>query len=94
LWFTLEESNFIGRLDPKTGEIKVKGVPTAHAVPYGIVVASDGTPFFCEFGTNKLASVDPKSMAIQENPLPGGARPRRLTLATDNTIYYSDHARG
>ncbi|HKN34078.1 MAG TPA: hypothetical protein VJX16_12640 [Terriglobales bacterium] len=94
LWFTLEESNFIGRLDPKTGEIKVKEVPTAQAVPYGIVVTSEGTPFFCEFGTNQLASVDPKSMAIREYQLPEGARPRRLTLATDNTIYYSDYARG
>jgi len=94
LWFTLEESNFIARLDPKSGEIKVKEVPTAHAVPYGIVVTSDDTPFFCEFGTNKLASIDPKSMAIREYPLPEGARPRRLTLATDNTIYYSDYARG
>jgi virginiamycin B lyase len=57
-------------------------------VPYGIVVGADGTPFFREFGTNKVASVDPKSMAIREYPLPEGARPRRLTLSTDNTIYY------
>jgi len=94
LWFTAEESSFIGRLDPKTGEIKLQPTPTPHAVPYGIVVTAQGVPFFCEFHTNKLASIDPKSMTIREYPLPEGARPRRLALAPDGTIYYSDYARG
>jgi len=39
---------------------------TPHAVPYGIVILKDGTPFFCEFGANKLASVDPGTMKIRE----------------------------
>lgn len=94
LWFTLEESSMIGRLDPSTGDIKVKPTPTQHAVPYGIVVTPDGVPFFCEFGTNKLASIDPQSMAIREYSLPEGARPRRLALAQDGTIYYTDYERG
>jgi len=94
LWFTNEESSLVGRLDPKTGEIKLQPTPTAHAVPYGIVVTREGVPFFCEFGTNRLASIDPKSLAIQEYPLPQGARPRRLALAPDGTIYYSDFERG
>src|SRR5437016_8960860 len=55
IWFTTEQSNFIGRLDPKSGEIKVKEVRTPHAVPYGIVINSKGVPYFCEFGSNKLA---------------------------------------
>ena len=94
LWFTLEESGFVGRLDPKSGEVKVKQVPTAHAVPYGIVVTRKGIPIFCEFGSNKLASIDPQTMAITEYALPEGARPRRLAVAKDDTIYYSDYARG
>jgi len=94
LWFTAEESSYIGRLDPKTGDIKLQATPTLHAVPYGIVVNGKGVPFFCEFGTNRLASIDPKSLAIREYPLPEGARPRRLALAPDGTVYYSDYARG
>ncbi|MBV9610301.1 MAG: lyase [Acidobacteria bacterium] len=94
LWFTVESSNFVGRLDPRSGKIDLKQPPTADAVPYGIVVTREGVPYFCEFGTNHLASIDPKTMAITEYPLPDGARPRRLALATDGTIYYSDYARG
>lgn len=94
LWFTNEESNLIGRLDPHSGEMKFKEVPTKHAIPYGIVVNSKGVPFFCEFGTNKLASIDPATLSITEYSLPQGARPRRLALASDDSIYYSDFARG
>ena len=94
LWFTLQQSNLVGRLDPKSGEVKLKEVPTERARPYGIVVSSQGAPYFCEFGTNKMASIDPKSMAIREYPLPEGARPRRLAIASDGSVYYSDYARG
>jgi virginiamycin B lyase len=70
-------------------------VPTAHAVPYGIVVTKSGVPYFCEFGSNKLASLDPNSLAITEYRLPSSdARPRRLALASDGTIYYTDYERG
>ena len=94
LWFTNEQSNEIGRLDPRTGKMDLKQSPTPHSVPYGIVVTHKGVPIFCEFGSNKLASIDPKTMEIKEYPLPEGARPRRLALAKDGTIYYSDYARG
>src|ERR1700722_5443443 len=95
LWFTNEETNYIGRLDPKTGKMTLTKLPTAHSVPYGIVILQNGTPFFCEFGANKLGSIDPNTMRIREYPLPAtGARPRRIALSPDGTIYYTDFARG
>jgi virginiamycin B lyase len=95
LWFTNEETNYIGRLDPKSGEMKLIKSPTPHAVPYGIVITQNNVPFFCEFGTNKLASIDLKTMTIREYTLPAAdARPRRIALAPDGTIYYTDYARG
>jgi len=46
-------------------------------------------------GTNKLASIDPSTMKVREYTLPeAGARPRRIALAPDGTIYYTDFARG
>lgn len=94
LWFTVEGGNFVGRLDPKTGEVKLKQVPTPNAVPYGIVVSSKGVPYFCEFGTNKLASINPETMEVTEYTLPAGAHPRRLAITRDDVIYYTDYARG
>jgi virginiamycin B lyase len=94
LWFTAQQANLVGRLDPKTGDVQLKEVPTAYSRPYGIAVSPDGVPYFVEFGSNKLASIDPKSIQISEYPLPAGTRPRRLAFATDGTVYYSDFARG
>src|SRR5882762_8705992 len=86
LWFTNEETNYIGRLDPKTGKIILTKVPTPHGVPYGIVILPNNTPFFCEFGANKPASIDPGTMKISEYVLPAAdARPRRIALAPDGT---------
>ena len=48
-----------------------------------------------EFGANKVASIDPKSMEIREYPLPdAGARPRRLAITSDYVVWYTDFARG
>ncbi len=94
VWFTTEQAGMVGRLDPRTGEVKLKQAPTPHAIPYGIVINSKGVPVFCEFGSNKLAAIDPETMEITEYTLPEGARPRRLALAHDDTVYYSDFARG
>jgi len=94
LWFTVQRGNMVGRLDPATGKIELREVPTRDAVPYGIAIDSRGVPFFCAFGTHKLASIDPRTLEIREYALPSGARPRRLAIAADDTIYYSDYARG
>ena len=93
LWFTCEGSNFVGKLDPATGAVKLVSSPTPGSLPYGIVVSSKGIPFYCEFASNKLASIDPDTMSITEHLLPDGARPRRLAVVGD-TIYYTDYARG
>ena len=94
LWFTVQGGNMVGRLDPATGKIQLKEVPTESALPYGIQINSKGVPFFCELGTHKMASVDPKSMAITEYNLPDSARPRRLAIAADDTVYFTDFKGG
>src|SRR5712691_2150596 len=94
VWFTVQQGNVVGVLDPKSGAIKLADVPTAHALPYGIVEDSKGLPYFCEFGSNKITRIDPATMEMHEYALPEGARPRRLALANDTTIYYSDFQRG
>jgi virginiamycin B lyase len=94
LWFTVQGGNFVGRLDPQTGAIGLKRSPTPSSRPYGIVVNPRGIPFFSEFGTNKLASINPETMEITEYLLPEGARPRRLAVGSGDMVYYTDFARG
>ena len=95
LWFTAQNSNIVGRLDPKTGEVKVVSPPTPKSNPYGMVMDSKGTPWFCQFNVNKLASIDPATMEIKEYTLPNPeSRPRRIAITSDDVIWYADYSRG
>jgi len=94
LWFTVQGGNMVGRLDPQTGKIELKEVPTESALPYGIQINSKGVPIFCELGTHKMGSIDPKTLAIKEYALPEEVRPRRLAIAADDTVYFTDFKSG
>lgn len=70
-------------------------VPMANARPYGITLDSKGTPWVVLFGTNKIASVDPRTMELKEIALPRPqARPRRIAIASDDRIWYVDYRAG
>jgi virginiamycin B lyase len=51
--------------------------------------------FFDEFGTNKIGSIDPKTLQIREYPLPNPeSRPRRIAITSDDVVWYTDFSRG
>jgi len=96
LWFTIQ-SGHVGRLNPATGEMKIVPAPSGagNTYPYGIQINSQGIPWYVDFRGNRIASVDPSTMAIKEITLPNAdARPRRLTITPDDVIWYTDFARG
>ena len=94
LWFTVQGGNLVGRLAPATGEITLVVSRTPNSLPYGIVIDSQGRPFFDLFGTNKIATIDADTLEIVEYALPAGARPRRIAVSPDDVIWYTDYARG
>ena len=94
LWFTVQGGNMVGKIDPASGKVTLKEVPTEGALPYGIQVTSKGLPVFCELGSNKMAAINPETLAIKEYVLPEPARPRRLAIAADDTVYFTDFKSG
>lgn len=95
IWFTAQSGNVVGKLTVADRKVALIPVPTKRARPYGIAVAPGGTPWIALFGTNKLASVDPRTMALSEHLLPRtDARPRRLGLTSDGRVWYVDYAEG
>lgn len=95
LWFTLQNASMVGRLTPETGEVTLVTAPTPASRPYGIVVNSTGMPFVVLYGTNKVASIDPHTMAMREYTLlHPQTRARRLAITSDDVIWYADYARG
>jgi virginiamycin B lyase len=57
--------------------------------------STQGVPFVCDFGTNKIIRIDPNTLEIKEFELPNAeSRPRRIAIAPDDMIYYADYSRG
>jgi virginiamycin B lyase len=85
----------VGRIIPSTGEVKLVSPPSPRTNPYGMVTDSKDTPWFVQFNVNKIASIDPRTMAITEHALPNAdTRPRRLAISSDDVIWYADYSRG
>ena len=55
--------------------------PTPKSRPYGMVSTPRATRYYVEFGSNKIATIDPKTLKIKEYPLPDAdSRPRRIAI--------------
>lgn len=96
-WFTAQGSQRIGRFDRKTGEIKLWRPPHDSPTdsitnPYGVVLGTDGTPYFNLFQSNKIATIDPKTLEYKafEHPDPR-MRARRIAITSDNQIWFGDY---
>jgi virginiamycin B lyase len=95
LWFTAQRAGYVGRLVKATGEVKLARVGQGRTLPYGIEVDSKGNAWVNEFGTNKIAMLDPRTLAVREFELPNAnARSRRIAVTPDDAVWYVDYARG
>jgi virginiamycin B lyase len=95
LWFTAQNGNAVGRLETANGRVRVVKVRTANARPYGLVVDSTtDRPWFVEFGTNRIGTIEPNTFELKEYTLPdAGSRPRRLEFL-NGRIWAADYVRG
>ena len=98
IFFTVQAGNFIGTLDPKApdGAIKLVESPTVNSRPYGVRLDSKGVPFFDEFNSNKIGQRRSEDAGHHRVPAarPKDARPRRIAIGKDDTVWYGDYARG
>ncbi|HET6680905.1 MAG TPA: hypothetical protein VFG84_06865 [Gemmatimonadaceae bacterium] len=94
IWFTAQQAGKVGRLNMASGKLDIIDMATERARPYGIWLDSKGRPWICEFGTNKLAMIDPATLEVTEFPLPHErARARRLVVTPDDMVWYVDYTR-
>ena len=84
VWFTGQRQGFLGRFDPKTGN--VEKVPLGPgAAPHGVIVGPDGAAWVTEGGQNAIARVDPATKAVKLFPLPKEFRRRQPQHASPST---------
>lgn len=94
IWFTVQQGAFVGHLNTTTGKVDLVKVAD-RSRPYGIMMNSKDQPFFNLFGVNKVAMIEPATMAVKEYVLPHErARGRRIAISSDDVVWYVDYTRG
>src|SRR5437016_13443401 len=66
LWYTAQEANAIGRLDPATGTIRQFVLKTPHSGPHGLVADRAGNIWFTANYAGYVGKLDPKSGEVVE----------------------------
>jgi len=94
VWFAETNSpGMIAVLDPSTGGVTEFMAPTANCIPNGIMVDRFGFVWFTEYGGNKIARFDPKTLNFKEFSIPyqpgDPPNPWLLTSAPDGSIWFS-----
>ena len=74
IWYTGQYANVLGRIDPKTGEIKEFRPPTQGSGPHGLVEDKDGKIWFTANSKGYIGKLDPKNGEFFEYKLPADAR--------------------
>jgi virginiamycin B lyase len=83
IWYTDHPRGYLGRFDPRTGEVKEYASPGGpQSQPYGIAFAK-GAVWYSESGVrpNTLVRFDPASEAFQSWTIPSGGGVVRNMMA-------------
>jgi virginiamycin B lyase len=91
LWYTAQEANAIGRLDPSTGAIRQFALTTPHSGPHGLAADRDGNIWFTANYAGYIGKLDPKSGKVVEFKITDarGADPHTPAIAPDGRVWFT-----
>src|SRR6266536_2575240 len=71
IWFTANFKAYIGKLDPRTGQVTEYSMPDARARdPHSLVFNREGTLFFTAQDSNFVGRLDPKTGKVTLKEVP------------------------
>jgi virginiamycin B lyase len=85
LWYTGQMTNKLGRIDPKTGQIREYPLGTAHSGPHGLVEDRSGNIWYTGNAAGLIGKLDPKTGAVTEYKLPDPSVKDPHTLIFDQS---------
>ena len=69
VWYTGQHTDELGRLDPRTGDIRRVPLGSGSA-PHGVIVGPDGAAWVTDGGLNAIVRVDGRTHRVRRFPLP------------------------
>jgi virginiamycin B lyase len=90
LWYTGQLTNKLGRLDPRTGDIKEYPVKPSTG-PHGLIEDKDGNIWFTGNFSSVIGKLDPKTGKVTEFPMPDPAAkdPHSLVFDREGTLWFT-----
>jgi virginiamycin B lyase len=89
IWWTGQYASKLGRLDPKTGDMKEFPLPDGSG-PHGLVEDKAGNVWFTGISKNYVGMLDPKTGKVTEHPLPEGFRgPHTPIFDQKGTLWFT-----
>src|SRR6266516_7747848 len=85
LWYTGQMANVLGRVDPKTGQVKEFPLKTAHSGPHGLMEDMDGNIWYTGNTGALIGKLDPKTGAVTEYKMPDPAAKDPHSLVFDQS---------
>jgi streptogramin lyase len=91
LWFTEDNADQIGMINPTTHASAEFPTPTASSGPLGITTGPDGNLWFTEFDANQIGMINPTTHASAEFPLPrANSDPEGITTGPDGNLWFTE----
>ena len=92
IWFTEEQANKIGHLNPKTGEFKEYPlVNTENIAPHGLVADPNGNVWFAASSGGFIGRLEPNSgkVVVFKMPDPKATDPESLAFDSKGTLWFT-----
>jgi virginiamycin B lyase len=94
VWFVGQEGNYIGRLDPKTGEFKRYEIASGTH-PHNLVVNAKGEVWFTGNANGTIVRLDPATGKTTSIPVPDGVRdPHTMTFDHNGDAWFTAQGAG
>ena len=90
LWYTGQTANTLGRVDPKTGQIREYKLKTPHSGPHGLKEDKEGNIWFTANHATYIGRLDPKTGNVTEYPLDKSVKdPHTLAIAQNGMVWFT-----
>jgi virginiamycin B lyase len=89
-WYTGQMANVLGRVDPKTGQVKEFPLKTSHSGPHGLMEDRDGNIWFTGNTGALIGKLDPRTGIVTEIPMPDPVKdPHTLVFDASGILWFT-----
>ena len=90
VWFVGQVGNYVGRMNPRTGEFRRYELGE-RALPHNLIVDEDGTVWYAGNGDAHIGKLDPETGKVTRYPMPDSAArdPHTLIFGRADDIWFT-----